>query len=214
MEVNSSPGLEGIEAATQRDVAGAIVDYVDDNVQFPELDIRQRLTVSRGYGVVELFVGRADRLAGRTIESSGLRERDIVVLSLHREGKVIPNPRGTRELHLGDRLLCFGKYANVKGPAARRGAPAPSPQGPAPAGRRQHPAYPALNPRGQLQHGQASRAALRAARLAGDAWRRLPSPRSRPAAGPGASAAPCARGAGSRGGPQRERRALRSARPA
>jgi ribosomal protein S6--L-glutamate ligase len=114
MEVNSSPGLEGIETATQRDVAGAIVDYVADNVQYPELDIRQRLTVSRGYGVVELYVGEQTGMAGRTVDGSGLRDRDIVVLSLHREGKVIPNPRGTRELHIGDRLLCFGKYANVK----------------------------------------------------------------------------------------------------
>lgn len=114
MEVNSSPGLEGIETATERDIAGAIVDYVADNVKYPELDIRQRLTVSRGYGVVELYVGEQTGMAGRSIDNSGLRERDIVVLSLHREGKVIPNPRGTRELHLGDRLLCFGKYANVK----------------------------------------------------------------------------------------------------
>jgi ribosomal protein S6--L-glutamate ligase len=115
MEVNSSPGLEGIETATQRDIAGAIVDYVADNVEYPELDIRQRLTVSRGYGVVELYVGEQTGMAGRTIDSSGLRELDIVVLSLHRDNKVTPNPRGTRELHLGDRLLCFGKYANVKG---------------------------------------------------------------------------------------------------
>jgi ribosomal protein S6--L-glutamate ligase len=114
MEVNSSPGLEGIETATQRDVAGAIVDYLADNVQYPELDVRQRLTVSRGYGVVELYIGEQTGMAGRTLDGSGLRDRDIVVLSLHREGKVIPNPRGTRELHLGDRLLCFGKYANVK----------------------------------------------------------------------------------------------------
>jgi len=114
MEVNSSPGLEGIEAATQRDIAGAIVDFVADNVQYPELDIRQRLTVSKGYGVVELYVGERSGMASRTIDTSGLRERDIVVLSLHREGKVIPNPRGTRELHIGDRLLCYGKYANVK----------------------------------------------------------------------------------------------------
>ena len=28
LEVNSSPGLEGIEAATGVDVAGAIIDYV------------------------------------------------------------------------------------------------------------------------------------------------------------------------------------------
>ena len=33
LEVNSSPGLEGIEGATGEDVAGAIIDYVDQAVQ-------------------------------------------------------------------------------------------------------------------------------------------------------------------------------------
>src|SRR5690606_28687565 len=114
MEVNSSPGLEGIERATGRDVAGAIVDFVVDHVRYPELDVRQRLTVSKGYGVVDIFVGGGSPLVGKTIETSGLRDRDIVVLSLSHDGKVIPNPRGNRELSDGDHLLCFGKYANVK----------------------------------------------------------------------------------------------------
>src|SRR5688572_8279084 len=39
MEVNSSPGLQGIEAATGIDVAGEIIDYVANNVRYPELDI-------------------------------------------------------------------------------------------------------------------------------------------------------------------------------
>ncbi len=113
MEVNSSPGLEGIETATKSDVAGAIVDYVADNVRYPELDLRQRLTVSRGYGVVDLYVGAQSEFKGSTIGESGLRERDIVILSLSRDGKVIPNPKGTRELLEGDHLLCYGKYANL-----------------------------------------------------------------------------------------------------
>ncbi|MEX0607011.1 MAG: RimK family alpha-L-glutamate ligase, partial [Halofilum sp. (in: g-proteobacteria)] len=51
MEVNSSPGLEGIETATQLDIAGAVIEYIAAQVDFPEIDIRQRLTVSKGYGV-------------------------------------------------------------------------------------------------------------------------------------------------------------------
>ena len=31
MEVNSSPGLEGIERATQVDIAGKIIEYVERN---------------------------------------------------------------------------------------------------------------------------------------------------------------------------------------
>lgn len=33
MEVNSSPGLEGIEAATDKDIAGMIIDYIEKNAQ-------------------------------------------------------------------------------------------------------------------------------------------------------------------------------------
>ncbi len=114
MEVNSSPGLEGIESATGKDIAGAIIDYVAEHVARPELDIRQRLTVSTGYDVLEFFIGEESGLVGKSIEQSGLRDRDLVVLSLSRGGKIIPNPRGKRELELGDKLLCFGKYANAK----------------------------------------------------------------------------------------------------
>jgi len=115
MEVNSSPGLEGIEAATKKDIAGEIVDYVREHVRHPEFDIRQRLTVSRGYGVAELVVAKGSELDGVPIRESGLRDRDIVVLSLSRDDKIIPNPRGTREIEAGDRLLCYGKLANFDG---------------------------------------------------------------------------------------------------
>lgn len=112
MEVNSSPGLEGIEGATKLDIAGAIIDYMQDHVRFPELDIRQRLTVSRGYGVSELHVPEGSEFVGKTV--ADLREQDIVVLSLHRDGTVIPNPRDSRLLEGGDRLLCFGKREAMK----------------------------------------------------------------------------------------------------
>src|SRR6187431_1922 len=114
MEVNSSPGLEGIETATQLDVAGAIVDYIAAQVKFPELDIRQRLTVSRGYDVAELLIPDGSEFVGKTIADSGLNERDINVLSLHRGGKVIPNPKSNRQLESGDRLLCFGKVSTMR----------------------------------------------------------------------------------------------------
>jgi len=43
MEVNSSPGLEGIEKATQRDVAGMIIEFIEKNA-------RQGRTRTRGKG--------------------------------------------------------------------------------------------------------------------------------------------------------------------
>lgn len=114
MEVNSSPGLEGIEGATGLDVAGAIIDYAEAQVSFPELDIRQRLTVSAGYGVTELTIGESSELVGQTLEESGLRSKDIVVLTLTRGVTVISNPKSSRTLEPHDRLLCYGKLEQMR----------------------------------------------------------------------------------------------------
>ncbi len=123
MEVNSSPGLEGIEGCTQLDIAGAIVDYIAAQVDFPELDLRQRLTVSRGYGVTEIHIPEGSEYIGKTISESGLRDKDINALTLYRGTAVIPNPRADRQLEPGDRLLCFGRLEAMRAliPAKVRG---------------------------------------------------------------------------------------------
>lgn len=114
MEVNSSPGLEGIEAATGIDVAGAIVEFVTDRVQFPDVDVRQRLSVSRGYGVSEVPIVPRSTLIGRSIRDCGFEEKDLRVLTLNRAGSIIANPREDRVLEEGDRLLLFGKLETMR----------------------------------------------------------------------------------------------------
>ena len=114
MEVNSSPGLEGIEGATKLDIAGAIIDYMAGQVRFPEIDVRQRITASAAYGVAELTIGAQSSLLGLSIDESGLRDKDIVVLTLKRGTKVISNPRGARILEPSDVLLCYGKLDSMR----------------------------------------------------------------------------------------------------
>lgn len=114
IEVNSSPGLEGIENCTGLDIAGMIVDYVDDQVQYPELDIRERFSVTKGYGVAEVIVPADSPMVGKMIKDSGLRQEDIVVINLEQDGETIPNPRVSRVLKAGDHLLCFGKLSAMK----------------------------------------------------------------------------------------------------
>lgn len=115
MEVNSSPGLEGIETCTQLDIAGAIIDYIAAQVEFPEIDIRQRLTVSKGYGVNELFIPEGSDYVGKRIVDVDLSAKDLNVLTLYRSGKVIPNPKSDRVLEPGDKLLCYGKLDSMRG---------------------------------------------------------------------------------------------------
>lgn len=115
MEVNSSPGLEGIESCTGLDVAGAVIEYMAAQVDFPEIDVRQRLTVSKGYGVSEIFVPEGSKFVGMSISDTDLSEKDINVLTLYRGKKVIPNPKASRVLEANDKLLCFGKLESMRG---------------------------------------------------------------------------------------------------
>lgn len=114
MEVNSSPGLEGIETCTNLDVAGSFIDYIASRVDYPEIDLRERFTISKGYGVAEIVIPEGSEYVGLSIDQSGLREKDINALSLHRDGKVVPNPKGGRILEAGDKILCFGRIDAMK----------------------------------------------------------------------------------------------------
>ncbi|MEE4271107.1 MAG: TrkA C-terminal domain-containing protein, partial [Thermoanaerobaculales bacterium] len=75
---------------------------------------RQRLTVSRGFGVAEIHIPEGSEYVGKEIRNSGLRDKDINVLTLYRDARVIPNPRSDRVLRPGDRLLCFGRLDSMR----------------------------------------------------------------------------------------------------
>jgi len=114
MEVNSSPGLEGIEEASGLDIGQEVVKYLEARVLFPDIDLRQRLTLNSGYGVAEVSIGQDSPVANKRVKDTGLREKDILILNITRESVVIPNPKGEREILAGDILLCFGKLSALK----------------------------------------------------------------------------------------------------
>ena len=115
MEVNSSPGLEGIEGATGIDIADAIIAHLEEEASFPELDIRQRLTLRSGYGVSEVPVAPDSPLAHTTVAGSGLADRDVRILTIIRgDGTSFPNPMPSREILPGDILLCFGRLPVIR----------------------------------------------------------------------------------------------------
>lgn len=114
MEINSSPGLEGIEGCTNLDIAGAMIDFIAAKIDFPEIDFKEKLSVSKGYGVNEILIPEGSEYVGKSIKDSGLREKDINALSLHREGMVFPNPKEDKILEAEDRILCFGKTESMK----------------------------------------------------------------------------------------------------
>jgi ribosomal protein S6--L-glutamate ligase len=109
LEVNSSPGLEGIENATGIDVAGTIVEHLEQQIAFPELDLRQRLGAAPTHVTAELVIGPNSPLEQRALGALDLQAREILVLTVTRGTRVIPTPGREFQLYRGDRLLCFGR---------------------------------------------------------------------------------------------------------
>ncbi len=70
--------------------------------------------MSKGYGVTEIYVPEGSKFIGKTIVETNLAESDINVLTLYRGSKIIPNPKGSRVLEPGDKLLCFGKLESMR----------------------------------------------------------------------------------------------------
>lgn len=114
MEVNSSPGLEGIESCTGVDIAGAIMSYLEEQVSFPEMDIRERLNIGSEYQIAEITVRDMPGIENRSLSDTKLSQRDIRVLYIRREGIEIPNPHGTTVILPGDRLLCYGRSLTLR----------------------------------------------------------------------------------------------------
>ena len=115
MEVNSSPGLEGIETSSGVDVARAIIEEIEKRVLFPEIDYRQRLTISPGYGIAEFTIARLPLLEGRKLRDTDLSRRRIQVLSILRSKMPIALPDGDTVLLKGDKLLCYGDLLELRG---------------------------------------------------------------------------------------------------
>ncbi len=114
LEINSSPGLEGIERATQKDIAGAIIEDMEHQVSFPDVDLRQRLRLAAGFSVAEFEVHNIPEIQGKPLRETTLSQQNIQVLHISRPDSVIPNPKGDEVILEGDHLLCYGEISALK----------------------------------------------------------------------------------------------------
>ena len=108
--------------ALSDDETWAIVEHVEEEVLFPDVDLHQRLTLEKGYVVSEFVVARSSTLANKTLAELQLRDNGVVVLSIQRGSVTLPNPAGSMRLMPGDQLVCYGKSNSLKDimPPARK----------------------------------------------------------------------------------------------
>lgn len=78
-------------------------------VSFEEL-----MVATGGYGVSKIEICKNSPVLSKTLIKSGLREHDISVLAIERDGITMPNPPAKTEIMLGDKLVCFGRLGTMK----------------------------------------------------------------------------------------------------
>ena len=111
LEVNSSPGLEGIEKASGVNVAGAIIDYIMEDTAFGEVDLDQLLRTVPGSGVLSLQLRNHPKMVGKR-----LREvfASIPVFALSRGDRLVWNPDSELQLRYDDVLVCYGELTELR----------------------------------------------------------------------------------------------------
>jgi ribosomal protein S6--L-glutamate ligase len=112
LEVNSSPGLEGIEKASGVNVAGAIIDNVLSECDFSEVNVDQLLKTIPGQGVLSVHLRNHPHLIGSPI--SEIFKGEMPVFALSRAGDLIWNPEPELQLRFRDSLICYGDLAQLR----------------------------------------------------------------------------------------------------
>ena len=112
LEVNSSPGLEGIEKASGVNVAGEIIDYVIAESDFPDVNVDQLLRTIPGQGVLSVHLRNHPHLIGKPINE--LFKREIPVFALSRAGALIWNPEPDLQLRFHDTIICYGDLDQLR----------------------------------------------------------------------------------------------------
>lgn len=111
LEVNSSPGLEGIEKASGVNVAGAIVDYVMEDTAFSEVDISQLLRTVPGSGVLSLQLRNHPKMVGKRLDEVFA---SVPVFALSRGDSLVWNPDAELQLRYDDVLVCYGELTELR----------------------------------------------------------------------------------------------------
>ena len=115
LEVNSSPGLEGIEVASELNVAAKVIAHVIETAGQPEVRIEELLRSKPGHGVLSFDVSLYPWHIGSTLgELIHKPARTQPVCSLDRSGDHIWRPRTNIKLRAGDRLILYGELKPLR----------------------------------------------------------------------------------------------------
>jgi len=97
--------LHPIERLLDRVITYALANMTELKI----MDYESVLKLDKGYTIAHVQVEEGCWLAGKTLNEMQLSREGVLILSIQREtGLTLATPSSSAELHVGDKLLCYG----------------------------------------------------------------------------------------------------------
>ena len=121
LEVNSSPGLEGIEKASKVNVAGKIIDMISQRHKIQSTNLQDVIRRHSGHGALTVRIKDWPEFIGRRIKD--VRMEDSRALTVLRGKEYIWSPDENLVLQPNDELVLYGEIASIRAHMQRRDTP-------------------------------------------------------------------------------------------
>lgn len=121
LEVNSSPGLEGIEKASKVNVAGKIIDMISQRHKIQSTNLQDVIHRHSGHGALSVRIKDWPEFIGRRIKD--VRMEDSRALTVLRGKEYIWSPDENLVLQPNDELVLYGEITSIRAHMQRRDTP-------------------------------------------------------------------------------------------
>lgn len=87
----------------------AIKRQLEQRAHLTPAQVQELLLQTEGMGVARVEVPQGCRFAGKTLAETRPRDQGVLILAIERDDKLIPSPKGTDSVQMGDWLVVYGQ---------------------------------------------------------------------------------------------------------
>ncbi|MBK00691.1 MAG: 30S ribosomal protein S6--L-glutamate ligase [Euryarchaeota archaeon] len=113
LEINSSPGLEGIEMASGVNVAEKIIDFLEEDAKFVKISMDQLLLTVPGHGILPIHLVNHPWLVGEKIGDL-FSDFGTSAFALSRSRQLVWAPKDDLKLRYNDILIFYGDLHQLR----------------------------------------------------------------------------------------------------
>lgn len=91
-----------------------IGEKLQENFKLQKRTVERILDLGEDFGIAEITLYEGSPSVGKTLATSDLRKKKILVLAIERDEERILVPKGNHKLHTGDNLICYGSFTEMR----------------------------------------------------------------------------------------------------